>query len=100
MGEKGEERKEEEEEELKEEELQQPMRWLQRYFHRGTIKQTCEILRKLEPQEAIKFLEEELRIAERQREAEFWRLYYDAKYVRFVRRQIERLQKKIKGKNE
>ena len=85
-----------EEEELKEEELQPPMRWLQRQFYRGTIKQTCEILRKLEPQEAIKFLEKELRIAERHREAEFWQLYYDAKYVRFVRRQIERLRKRLK----
>ena len=89
------------EEELKEKET--PMRWLYRYFHRRTIKRICEILRKLEPfepQEAIKFLEKELRIAERHREAEFWYLYYDTKYVRFLRRQIERLQRKIKERKK
>jgi len=86
----------EEEEDLKEEELHPPARWLQRTGYRITIKLTCEKLRELEPQEAIKFLEEELRITERQREMAFWQLYYDAKYVRFARRQIERLRKRLK----
>jgi len=55
----------EEEEELEEEELHPPARWLQRTGYSITIKLTCEKLRELEPQEAIKFLEEELRITER-----------------------------------
>ena len=61
-----------EEEELEEEELYPPARWLKRQFYRIAIKRTCEKLRELEPQEAIRFLEEELRIAERQREFAFW----------------------------
>jgi len=91
------EEKRKEEEELKEEETRPPTKWLKRMFHRLTIKQTCEKLRELEPQEAIRFLEEELRIAERQREFAFWELYYEAKYVRFARRKIERLREKLKG---
>ena len=90
------EEKRKEEEELKEEETHPPTKWLERMFHRLTIKQTCEKLRELEPQEAIRFLEEELRIAERQREFAFWKLYYEAKYVRFARRKIERLREKLK----
>jgi len=84
-----------EEEELEEEELYPPARWLKRQFYRIAIKRTCEKLRELEPQEAIRFLEEELHIAERQQELSFWELYYDAKYMRFLRRQIERLRKKV-----
>ena len=94
------EEKRKEGEELGEEELHPPARLLQRTGYRITIKLTCERLRELEPQEAIKFLEEELRIAERQREMAFWQLYYDAKYVRFARRQIERLRKKLKEAQE
>jgi len=88
------------EEELKEEETRPPTKWLKRIFHRLTIKQTCEKLRELEPREAIRFLEEELRIAERQREFAFWELYYEAKYARFVRRKIERLREKLKEVEE
>ena len=94
------EEKRKEGEELGEEELHPPARLLQRIGYRTTIKLTCERLRELEPQEAIKFLEEELRITERQREMAFWQLYYDAKYVRFARRQIERLRKKLKEVQE
>ena len=90
-----EEGRKEEEQELEEEELYPPARWLKRQFLRIAIKRTCEKLRELEPQEAIKFLEEELHIAERQQELAFWGLYYDAKYVRFIRRQIERVRKKL-----
>jgi len=66
-----EEERKEEEQELEEEELYPPARWLKRQFLRIAIKRTCEKLRELEPQEAIKFLEEELHIAERQQELAF-----------------------------
>ena len=95
-----EEERKEEEQELEEEELYPPARWLKRQFLRIAIKRTCEKLRELEPQEAIRFLEEELRIAERQREFAFWELYYEAKYVRFARRKIERLREKLREGGE
>jgi len=80
-----------------------PVGWFERQHYRGRIEEVCRKVRELleresegelEPQTAIKYLEGELRIAERQREWSFWELYYGAKYVRFLRRQIERLRKK------
>jgi len=73
-------------------------RWLQREFCRERIKHICELLRKLSPQEAIKFLERERDRVMRQQVMEFWELYYDRRYVRFIQRRIERLQRAMRGR--
>ena len=71
-------------------------RWLQRNFYKITIKHTCEILKEMTAEQAIKFLEKELASAEKEREMEFWRLYYDSKYIRWARRKIKQLQAQIR----